>query len=219
VRDSCGNTTDTFLCLKTIPIEDLFIAIFNTWINSGFINPALAYVSHSQVTSQTDVLTFSSYSPVVDGHFLQDYPSNLMAARKFVSLPMMLGTTTDEFTEIIPTNFNISSDAQILSLFKENFVSVSAPTLEYLMSLFPLSQFPNEGPPGSGIEWSRVVDILNNLLMFCESYFQAIDVSSLAPVWKCELRTRTAVHMKFYLNPWTNSCLCRSMELSCPSSL
>jgi carboxylesterase type B len=72
------------------------------------------------------------WQPVVDGKFVADYPSKLTAAGKFTKVPMIMGFTTDEVTckklnsvvmtytdttaDVIPTVFNISTDAFIVGL-------------------------------------------------------------------------------------------------------
>jgi hypothetical protein len=72
------------------------------------------------------------WQPVVDGKFVADFPSKLTAAGKFTKVPMIMGFTTDEvtckrpnsveiaatdiFADVIPTVFNISTDAFIIEL-------------------------------------------------------------------------------------------------------
>jgi hypothetical protein len=109
-----------------------------------------------------------------------------MAAKKFPHIPMLIGSTTDEYTILIPTDFNITTDTQLLGLFQHQYVSVPKATIQQLMDFFPLADNPNSGPPGSGVQWSRTVNIVNRLQAFCPFFHQAVDIASVAAVWKCE---------------------------------
>lgn len=110
-----------------------------------------------------------------------------MAEGKFAHIPSIIGTTTNELVGVIPTTDDISSNAAVLELAELNFPYVSLATLQQLVSYYPEMGYPNIGPPSSGSEWSRLVAIENDLQMFCPSYAQAIEVSAVAPVWKCKL--------------------------------
>ena len=62
---------------------------------------------------------------------------------------------------------------------------VPQPTLETIISLLPLSKYPNNGPPGSGIEWSRTVALANAVAMKCGTHDMAGWMAPYTNVWKC----------------------------------
>jgi carboxylesterase type B len=109
---NCTGTSDTFECLRALPISTLYPAIHSLAIALAPI-PGL----YGQV-----------YSPVIDGTFITDYPSKLVAAGKFAKLPILTGVVTDESSFIIPVNLNLSSDTDLVGLFKsESSVSLMSP--------------------------------------------------------------------------------------------
>jgi hypothetical protein len=109
-----------------------------------------------------------------------------MAEGKFAHIPSLIGTTTNELVEVIPSTDDIDSNAAVLELAELNFPYVSLATLQQLVSYYPESDYTNIGPPLSGSEWSRLVAVENDLQMFCPSYAQAVEVSAVTPVWKCK---------------------------------
>jgi hypothetical protein len=61
------------------------------------------------------------------------------------------------------------------------------------ISQFPLSQYPNKGPAGSGPEWSRVVAIANAAFLKCPVQVGAAELAKYSNVWKCECVNRQYV--------------------------
>lgn len=55
-----------------------------------------------------------------------------------------------------------------------------------IIDYFPLSQYPNRGPVGSGTEWSRTVAIANAALLKCPIYNDANMIAEYASIWKCK---------------------------------
>lgn len=112
-----------------------------------------------------------------------------MKQGKFVSVPTLMGTTTRELIYRIPVNANFVSEQSILG-FVANFISyVPSSTLTQLFALFPFSDYANTapGPPGSGVQWSRVVDIDNHMQSFCPMLAAAEQITSKgSDVWKCK---------------------------------
>ena len=108
-----------------------------------------------------------------------------MAQGKFATLPTVIGHTTNELIDRIPADQNFSSDASILG-FSSYFVSYVPPaTLQEQVTLYPASEFPDDGPPGSGPQFSRVVQIDNDLQSFCPIHRASLQLSEKAPVYKC----------------------------------
>ena len=128
-----------------------------------------------------------SYAVVVEGNWFEDYPSVLMSQGKFVAVPTLIGHTTAELSDRITVTANFSSDASILA-YTASYVSyVPYSTLVALLALFPPSDYADTGPPGSGSQWSRLVDVDNNLQSFCPIYAAAGQISAKGvSVWKCK---------------------------------
>lgn len=72
VATGCDGAYDTLECLRQVPFEEL---------NSAIVNH-----------------TSGGFGPMVDGEFLTDYPSVLLKDGKFVKIPMLAGTNSDEGT-------------------------------------------------------------------------------------------------------------------------
>ena len=158
-----------------------------------------------------------SYAPIVEGNWFQDYPSILMNQGKFVAVPTLIGHTTAELSTRIPTFVNFASDRSILD-FTGAFVSYTPPsTLQAMLDLFPASNYTNIGPPGSGSQWSRVVDIDNYLQSFCPVQAAASQISAKgAPVWKCKL---CLLVLQKFANDSYRSLGCTPFNLKRPSVL
>ncbi|RDW79391.1 hypothetical protein BP6252_04029 [Coleophoma cylindrospora] len=80
----CNTTSDSIQCLRDLPFETLN-EVFNTTSNDIF------------------------YMPAVDGDFIQDYGSNQLKDGRFVKVPLLIGTNTDEATTYmfdLPLNTN-----------------------------------------------------------------------------------------------------------------
>jgi hypothetical protein len=75
-----------------------------------------------------------------------------MAEGKFAHIPSLIGTTTNELVEVIPSTDDIDSNAAVLELAELNFPYVSLDTLQQLVSYYPESDYTNTGPPLSGSE-------------------------------------------------------------------
>ncbi|TVY84634.1 Secreted lipase [Lachnellula suecica] len=162
----CTSAPDGFACLQSLPIDKL--------ANAFFVVFEQAYSIPQHV-----------YAVVVDGVWFQDYPSVLMSAGQFVAVPTVIGHTTNELINRIPTYVGFSSDASILGFTGAYVPYVPQQTVTEMLALFPASQYSDSGPPGSGSQWTRVVDIDNYLQSFCPINTAASQISSKgADVWK-----------------------------------
>lgn len=103
----CDTAADKLACLRSVPFETLNYAITN--------------------------LTSTSFYPIVDGDFIPDYSSNLLAEGKFTKRPLLAGTNSDEGTLFTATP--VDSDATIAANIKS--LGPDANTTTILMSLYP----------------------------------------------------------------------------------
>jgi len=87
----CYNSSSPLECLRYLPFEKLNAAlnITDTWIAGTGLGPWLS---------------------VIDGDFLQDYCSSQINDGRFVRVPILYGTNTDEGTAISPAGINTDAD-------------------------------------------------------------------------------------------------------------
>ncbi|KAI4594405.1 hypothetical protein KJ359_008429 [Pestalotiopsis sp. 9143b] len=87
----CAGAASPLECLRVLPFAQLNAAlnVTDTWIAGTGLGP---WVS------------------VVDGDFLQDYQSTQMADGRFVKVPVLYGTNTDEGTAIGPAGINTDAE-------------------------------------------------------------------------------------------------------------
>lgn len=122
------------------------------------------------------------WQPVVDGKFVADFPSKLTAAGKFTKVPMIMGFTTDEVTYVIPTVFNISTDAFIVGLAQVVLPFIPLSVFEEIALLDPLSEFPDQGVGGT--EWKRTTEIASDIFERCPGREWIRNVTQYSHTWK-----------------------------------
>ncbi|KAG9231565.1 putative lipase 1 [Amylocarpus encephaloides] len=131
-------------CLQDLPIDTLAAAFYQVFLKS-----------HS--------IPHHVYAPVIDGDFLRAYPSVLMENSQLASVPTFIGHTTDELIDRVPSNVNFNSSDSALG-FASAFLSyVPKKTLVDMLEIYPPGEFADEGPLGSGLQWSRIVAVDNDL--------------------------------------------------------
>ncbi|EPE29756.1 alpha/beta-Hydrolase [Glarea lozoyensis ATCC 20868] len=169
-KTNCSSAS-SFSCLQNVPIEKLTSAMY-------------------AVFTEAYSIPHHVYAVVSDGVFMQDYPSVAMAQSKFASLPTLTGQTTDELTDRIPTFANFTTDEGILGFAQVFLNYVDPAVLAEEVGMYKSSDYQDIGPPGSGTQWSRVVDIDNDLQAFCPVYQAALQISEKAAVWKYRFNAR-----------------------------
>ncbi|KAH8817204.1 Alpha/Beta hydrolase protein [Xylogone sp. PMI_703] len=153
----CHTAKDQLACLRGLSSETLFNAhVSQTW------------------------------NPIVDGDFLTAYPSTLMAQRKFIHIPLIIGANSDEGTSFGVTGLNDETDIFNNLLIYRNY-AISPPTARKLLELYP-NDPANEPPyyikepavfPEKGLQWRRDCAIAGDIVMIsgrrkvCEEYASA----------------------------------------------
>ena len=163
---SCNATADVFACVQNAPEQDLFKVIRQ-------VGKALA-----PLPSGVD-----PWQPVVDGTFVPEFPSKLLAEGKFVKVPIIAGFTTDEITSDVPTNLNLSSDEQIVALIEFVIPFVPQSVIAELVQLDPLSAYPNIYSVG-GTQWKRTTEIVSDLSGRCPGRAFVRNMTQSQPTWK-----------------------------------
>jgi carboxylesterase type B len=162
----CNTSADVFSCVQKAPAQSLFKVIRAVGKRLSPLPTATA-----------------PWQPVVDGTFVADFPTKLLAEGRFVKVPTIIGFTTDELTYIIPTSINISSDAVLAGIARVVLPFVPIPTILKLLALDPLATYPNPYHVG-GTEWKRATEIASDLFERCPGRAFARNMSLSKPVWK-----------------------------------
>jgi carboxylesterase type B len=174
---SCNTTTNLsliFSCVQTAPAPSLFSSI------------ALVARELSPLPTGT-----APWEPVVDGTFVADFPTKLLAHHTFSKIPTITGFTSDELTYLIPTSLNISSNTILAGVARVVLSFVPLPTILQLISLDTLAEYPNPGPSivggrleNAGQDWKRTTAIASDLFERCPGWAFARNMSLFRPVWK-----------------------------------
>jgi hypothetical protein len=107
----------------------------------------------------------------------------------------------DVISDVIPTSFNISSDADIIGLAQSKYPDGSCqkylvdrltvvlpfiplPVFEETVALDPLSLYPNTAGVG-GTEWKRATEIASDIFERCPGHEWIRNVTKYTNTWKC----------------------------------
>lgn len=147
----CANATSSSLeCLRSLPFAELNAAlnITDTWIAGTGLGPWLS---------------------VIDGDFLQDYQSTQMAEGRFVKVPILYGTNTDEGTAIAPTGIN--TDEEFRAAIAQGGPDNDTITMiEYLYPNVPAIGIPAEHAltvdeeTTYGVQWKRAAAFFGDMV-------------------------------------------------------
>jgi carboxylesterase type B len=135
------------------------------------------------LTIATDSQT---WNPIVDGDFLQAYPSTSMDEGTFIKLPLLIGANSDEGVSFSVHGLD-NATAIFNSLMTWRSYALSPPSIRRLLELYPndpineppYGRLGNETYPKYGREWRRDAAIGGDLVMIaqrrkmCEYYTRA----------------------------------------------
>lgn len=153
----CWTAPDRLACLRSLSSADLFAA-----------RP-----------SQT-------WNPILDGDFLQDYPSTSMENGQFIKVPILTGANSDEGVSFSVHGVNNETDI-FNSLMTWRNYALSPTSIRKLFELYP-NDPANEPPIGRmgnepylpyGLQWRRYAAIGGDMVMIaqrrkvCEYYTRA----------------------------------------------
>ncbi|KAM0542980.1 hypothetical protein ACHAPJ_012537 [Fusarium lateritium] len=147
----CNSSTNSVQCLRGVPIDHL-----------------------NKIFSASPTL-WAAFSPSNDGDFIQGSGADLLSSGKFVHVPILTGTNTDEgtyFASQPPTPKNISTDAEFTS-YLQDVQGLPAAFVHQVVKAYP--DIPSDGIPGVptlptdyrpgypyGSQWRRVAAYLGD---------------------------------------------------------
>ncbi|KAM0717144.1 hypothetical protein Q7P37_006996 [Cladosporium fusiforme] len=95
------------------------------------------------------------WNPLIDGDFLTGYPSQLMSSGKFISIPLLIGSNTDEGMNFRPGTPEIETSENLSHAFASwRSYALSPPTIRRLLDLYPDN--PCMSPPYAVTNCSRL---------------------------------------------------------------
>ena len=115
------------------------------------------------------------WNPIVDGDFLTDYPSSLLAQNKFIRIPLLTGANTDEGVSFSVQNLNTTLDVYNSLFYWRNY-ALSPSSIRKLLQLYPnepaveppYSNHANVTYPKYGQQWRRSAAIGGDLVMIAQ---------------------------------------------------
>jgi carboxylesterase type B len=146
----CANATSSLECLRTLPFAKLNAAlnITDTWIAGTGLGPWLS---------------------VIDGDFLQDHQSTQIADGRFVKVPVLYGTNTDEGTAIAPSGVNTDADFRA-AVAQGGPDNETIAMIEYLYPNVPAIGIPAEHDLTTaeettyGLQWKRAAAFFGDMV-------------------------------------------------------
>ena len=147
-RVGCNNSSDTLQCLRETPIETL-----------ASNNPNLPY------PDGPGGLPNFMWSNTIDGTFTTDYTYNLFAEGKFIEVPSIFGSTTNEGTVFTPTN--LSSIQDVHDFLRDNFPKLTKSQLAHINILYPKA----EQYPGKGVYWKTGANAYGEMRYNCPGMY------------------------------------------------
>ncbi|KAK0118422.1 hypothetical protein ONS95_012709 [Cadophora gregata] len=147
-RVGCAKSPDTLKCLRALPIETI-----------ASNNPNLPY------PNGPGGLPNYMWSNTIDGVFTTDYTYNLFAQGKFVKVPSIFGSTTNEGTVFTPAN--LSSVQDVNNFLQDNFPKLTSSQLAKIDVLYPKA----EQYPGKGTYWKTGANAYGDMRYICPGIY------------------------------------------------
>ncbi|KFY13202.1 hypothetical protein V492_03426 [Pseudogymnoascus sp. VKM F-4246] len=149
-RTECHTAQDTLKCLRELDME--VIASNNMVMRTPGAKGAPLF----------------AYSNVIDGPggFTEDYTYNMYADGKFVKVPVIFGSVTNEGTLFTPPKTDNVTD--MTNFLKDNFGKLTTDQLNHIVSLYPQDKIEY---PGKGAWWRTAADAYGELRYNCPAHF------------------------------------------------
>lgn len=149
---NCSDTPDSFKCLQSVDIKELFY-VFN--VSNNILGTGFRF-------------------PYIDGDLLPKSSYQILSEEESMKVPLLIGTCTDEGSAFVPYNLNTTED------FKDYlhlaFPSLTNSTINTLDELYPLgdplvstpldptyNSTPVTYPPEYGAQYPRIATLYGDL--------------------------------------------------------
>ncbi|KAF3932561.1 Acetylcholinesterase [Dactylellina cionopaga] len=165
----CATESDTLQCLRQVDVKRL--------------NKAL---------NTTNALVFG---PVVDGEFISSLSSQAIKEGRYVKIPTIIGTTSDEGASFGQLGLNTTEE---IRSFLGSATNYQNKTINRLLELYdtsvsvpPAENFthPDEGTKLYGKQYHRVAAIVGDVWFIAGKRYVAQALSSKVPTWAYRVRT------------------------------
>lgn len=125
----------------------------------------------SESTYTDEVNVGDIWLPVVDGDFLPEAPSQLLAQGKFANVTAMMGWCEDDMDLFTDDGITSAQDTH-------DFIQAYAPAMtpanvDALLSLYPSAEFSADPAASKSAEFYRSSRIFRDILMVCEAVYYA----------------------------------------------
>ncbi|KMQ44482.1 Alpha/Beta hydrolase fold [Trichophyton rubrum] len=144
------NSEAALACLRELDTETLLAASIATYQNG---------VSHN---------IGDIWLPSVDGDFLPDAPSVLVAQRRFAPVTTMMGWCEDDVTRFVYPN--ITTSKGVADFIASYAPDVSRKNIDTLLKLYPTDEFPENKTAGLSRDFYRTARIFRDIVMTCEPF-------------------------------------------------
>lgn len=147
----CNNTdpesADAIACLRALSTKDLLQAQTSTHHDGPGANVG------------------DEWLPMVDGDFLPDAPSALIASGRFAKVPVLSGWCEDDTNPFVGTP---KTEKDVHEWFTAYLPGFTSDNVDKLLSLYPSSDFSANPSAGLTAQFYRAGRILRDILMVCQ---------------------------------------------------
>lgn len=130
-----------------------------------------ALLNASIATYRDDINLGDIWLPTVDGDFLPAPPSQLIKEGRVAKVTMAMGWCQDDTTRFVDPK--IKTDADTRSYIGDYAPGISTNNLDKILSLYHISEFPENNATGLSGEFYRTGRILRDILMTCQPFYYA----------------------------------------------
>lgn len=149
----CSNASEpqsalTLACLRGLSMESL-------------LNTTIAQQASTAGDGDT-------YLPTIDGDFIPEAPSALLAAGKFSKIPFMAGWTKDDAAPFTSTSIQTANDT--LAYISNIYTALRPETLKSILPLYPITDFIANPTANLSAEFFRTAQIFRDILLTCPNF-------------------------------------------------
>ncbi|PWY92122.1 carboxyesterase [Aspergillus heteromorphus CBS 117.55] len=146
---NCSGVADSLQCLREVPFQEL-----------------------NAVLNGTDGESDYNFGPIVDGDLIRDWGSLQLDKQKFVKVPIISGTNTDEGTAFGPTGINTTEEFYAYLTDGESGFQLPSSIANEILQLYPddpalgIPEFLGSARvPSKGYQWRRTCAYAGDYVM------------------------------------------------------